>query len=907
MNFIGATAFALAAGQVAFGGVDGYATGSSNFTFDDTLGEVSVSNGTYTTTIGPLGITSDNDTQFMLEMTSPLGTEFLIKQPNTPVLEMSNRIYLKADGRFEHLMGTEVDDASSRAVAFVHNVFPATPAAGYSHTAVEINPNYSANAGSWIALAIAVDDDGALGATKNLIDAGLTTSTYDSGFTSKFKVDSIGNVTAAGQVSGATLKGTGLTEGLVVYVGASGLLSSEAALAYNPTTDVVTMSGALLVGSVTEATDIGTAGGAYIEAGTDTAVTGFGCTTYNASASAESVFYAIRGRGTHAVPAAMTVGDLIGRYSFGVQYDTTVGHINTGAAIYSTLRAISGSSTRSDISFQTGGTGSSLVERARFTHLGAFLVSLDTSGGALSSTGINGFNIQALSETTDSINSSIAVGTSTIPYFITVKGRGTFASSTPVTTGDSLGTWLMGGVHTSGTPANRGYGASVAGIAEGTFSSTSYPTRISFSTVTSSSTTLSERARIRSSGELVVGTDVSTTIPGTSFYYIQVQADAVATTAVSVASSTAGTCANFNLTRLGGTHASASAVQSGYTIGTLQFNGARSVGPVALSNCALISATASANWSNSSSPAYLSLKTTPANTTTALEHVRLTSGGDLLFSRDQSGGAVSSGGIDGGFFQALGEALSPSIFSFGVGTSVPPYFAAVRGKGTFASATAVVSADLLGSYYFGGVHTSGTAVSQYTLQTKIESYAAENWSSTVKGTYLTVGTTAKGATTVVERFRIGDVGALTLTVGANTTNLTASTEFPEALFDFSATRTWANGAITNQRSAYFKAPTIAFVSGTQTVTNAATVYIDGAPIVGASCAITYSWGLWNVGPMREDSYIEFTEIASPANPPANSYRWFAKDNGLTTPNNRTQAVIRWSDGSETVIAEGPAA
>jgi hypothetical protein len=88
-------------------------------------------------------------------------------------------------------------------------------------------------------------------------------------------------------------------------------------------------------------------------------------------------------------------------------------------------------------------------------------------------------------------------------------------------------------------------------------------------------------------------------------------------------------------------------------------------------------------------------------------------------------------------------------------------------------------------------------------------------------------------------------GALTyasFTSPANT-NQTLSTEIVGVNFNLSATRQWATGAITTQREFLIQAPTYAFVAAS-TITNAATMAITGAPIVGTNATITNSFALW---------------------------------------------------------------
>lgn len=52
--------------------------------------------------------------------------------------------------------------------------------------------------------------------------------------------------------------------------------------------------------------------------------------------------------------------------------------------------------------------------------------------------------------------------------------------------------------------------------------------------------------------------------------------------------------------------------------------------------------------------------------------------------------------------------------------------------------------------------------------------------------------------------------------------------------------------------------------------------------------------------------VQMDEVATPAAPPAASGNFYFKSNGLASPNYRTQFVVQWADGSETIVAESPA-
>lgn len=82
----------------------------------------------------------------------------------------------------------------------------------------------------------------------------------------------------------------------------------------------------------------------------------------------------------------------------------------------------------------------------------------------------------------------------------------------------------------------------------------------------------------------------------------------------------------------------------------------------------------------------------------------------------------------------------------------------------------------------------------------------------------------------------GVASLMTLT-GAAHTGLTASTENTDVDVHLGRTVQWATGALTLQRFMRIRQPTIGFV-GASTVTNAATLQIDGAPIAGTNATLT---------------------------------------------------------------------
>ncbi len=92
--------------------------------------------------------------------------------------------------------------------------------------------------------------------------------------------------------------------------------------------------------------------------------------------------------------------------------------------------------------------------------------------------------------------------------------------------------------------------------------------------------------------------------------------------------------------------------------------------------------------------------------------------------------------------------------------------------------------------------------------------------------------------------------------GAAHGTMIATVEAPGMLFNAAATKQWATGAIVAQREFKFMAPTYAFV-GASVISDAATVYISGAPILGTNATFTRSFALWvNAGISRFDGNVE---------------------------------------------------
>jgi hypothetical protein len=88
--------------------------------------------------------------------------------------------------------------------------------------------------------------------------------------------------------------------------------------------------------------------------------------------------------------------------------------------------------------------------------------------------------------------------------------------------------------------------------------------------------------------------------------------------------------------------------------------------------------------------------------------------------------------------------------------------------------------------------------------------------------------------------------------GVADTAMTASTEVVDVELQLNRTLQFATGALADQRAVKILAPTYSFV-GASTLTNAATLYIDNAPVAGANATITNRLALWvDAGRVRLD-------------------------------------------------------
>jgi hypothetical protein len=139
--------------------------------------------------------------------------------------------------------------------------------------------------------------------------------------------------------------------------------------------------------------------------------------------------------------------------------------------------------------------------------------------------------------------------------------------------------------------------------------------------------------------------------------------------------------------------------------------------------------------------------------------------------------------------------------------------------------------------------------------------------------------------------------ALTVTGGAHLGSI-PSVEATDIAFNLGQTKTWATGPIATQRAVHIVPPTYAFV-GLSTITNAATVCISGAPVVGANAVITNNYALWVTGdrtrfdgPVVQNVYPVLQNTGTDAAP---SGIVNTPSGIVTVPNGATSVVVTCAD------------
>lgn len=194
---------------------------------------------------------------------------------------------------------------------------------------------------------------------------------------------------------------------------------------------------------------------------------------------------------------------------------------------------------------------------------------------------------------------------------------------------------------------------------------------------------------------------------------------------------------------------------------------------------------------------------------------------------------------------------------------------AITSSGLLTVTNAGVASQIVMAGSTGGLSQISTSASDATLRLVGNRTAASGATTDVTLTSAvtrTTGTLVSVQNNSSDRFMVAFWGGLTVTTAAvasgarsaititnaNHTLQSASTEIIN--FNLTAyTRQWAAGALTTQREFFIGQPTYAF-SSASTLTDAATFYIQGAPVAGTNATITNSYSMWiKAGLPRIDS------------------------------------------------------
>ena len=329
-------------------------------------------------------------------------------------------------------------------------------------------------------------------------------------------------------------------------------------------------------------------------------------------------------------------------------------------------------------------------------------------------------------------------------------------------------------------------------------------------------------------GPAGVGTTGATGVAG---------ATGIGTTGTSGATGPSGVAGNQGATGIGATGAtgpSGTAGNAGATggVGTTGATGSAGVGTTGATGVGTTGATGSAGVGTTGATGPTGVGTTGATGATG------------------SPGAGTTGATGVGTTGATGSPGVGTTGATGVGTTGATGPTGSTGPVGSSGATGPSGSATLAVTYANG--TTGAAQTIALLDTKGGPVIVDGTSVSFSGTYalqiLGVASSAVnlprvgGLAIVAGAVAGGSPAALSVAAGAHTA-LTASTEDIDFLFNGTATKTWAAGALATQRDFVIKARTYAFASAS-VVTSAATLVIENAPQPGANATITNPLALW---------------------------------------------------------------
>lgn len=152
-----------------------------------------------------------------------------------------------------------------------------------------------------------------------------------------------------------------------------------------------------------------------------------------------------------------------------------------------------------------------------------------------------------------------------------------------------------------------------------------------------------------------------------------------------------------------------------------------------------------------------------------------------------------------------------------------------------------------GALYAGGASAGAVVGSQgYDVNTSTTLVYLGRTSAT--GAVIGPGVVQAAATPttclITQAAHTGGTSTILKVTGAAITGQATTVEAKDVYLNLARTVTFATGVIALQRAVTIEAPTYDFSGGASSITQAATVYIVGAPVAGASATIGKSYALW---------------------------------------------------------------
>jgi len=190
------------------------------------------------------------------------------------------------------------------------------------------------------------------------------------------------------------------------------------------------------------------------------------------------------------------------------------------------------------------------------------------------------------------------------------------------------------------------------------------------------------------------------------------------------------------------------------------------------------------------------------------------------------------------------------------------YIRGYQAAGTQGSPTAAALNATLLSFNAGGYNSAAFTGTK----AQIAFIASQLWTETANGTRINFYTTLNGSTTLADFVSITE-GALS--VGRNNRSMAAAWGATGTLFHVLGTTITdgaSSGTVASAVASSYAAPAFAATSAT-TFTDAATVYIAGAPTAGSGATLTNSYALW-----IDSGRIRYDETASASAATASTHK-----------------------------------